>query len=86
MTYEIRFNIVQIAIIQHNRTAAFRAGWAATIEKRPTNEAWRAYGRHRVIVLSGDHGYWQVDSTRSLYYLATMWIAQNHTVLPGDHR
>jgi hypothetical protein len=63
VTYEIRFNIVQIAITQRNRVAAFRAGCAATVEKRPTNEPWRAYGGHRVIVLYGDHGYWHVDST-----------------------
>jgi hypothetical protein len=43
----------------------------------------------QVIVLSGDHGYWHVDSTVILYYPATVatgtWIAQGHVVLYGDH-
>jgi len=50
--------------------AAFRAGCAAT--DRRTSRGGRT------------------ADTGSLYYLATMatgtWIAQSHTVLPGDHR
>ena len=64
-TCEIRFNRVSSDSdnTQHNRMAAFRAGCVATVQKRPTNEPWRAHGRQSVNVLSGDHGYWHVDST-----------------------
>ena len=67
VTYGIRFNRDSSDgdNTQHSRMEAFRARCVATVQKRATNETWMAYGRHGVTVLSGDHGYWHVDSTES---------------------